>query len=725
MRPPTPLRPAHRLHPGAALLAATALLAALPALIGPAPARAAATADVRTVTACPARPGAARCFAQRLAGPPAAVAARVAAATGRAVRAVRAGAGPAAAGYTPAELRSAYGIVATGTTRTVAIVDAFDSPTVESDLAQYRAAFGMPACTTDNGCFTKVNQDGNTSPLPAADPGWADEITLDVEMVSAMCPTCHILLVEADSASTLYLPQAAQWAASQHPAAVSMSWGAPEGAVSPGLDDQYFALARQGVPFVAASGDYGYGAQWPAADPYVTAVGGTALRVADDARGWSETVWNSGAGSATQSGCATDQPAAPWQPAAATAACAGRAENDVAMVADPNTGVAVYQTIDGTGSWVVYGGTSAATPMVAALYAMAGPTDPTASPAGYPYAQGAGHFHDVTSGTDGSCDPALLCTAAPGWDGPSGLGSPDGLGGFAAPVAAPPAPSGTVTVHDPGPQRAWLGSAVGIDASATDTAALPLSYTATGLPAGTAIGADGRITGTPVRTGSYPVEVSATDSAGATGRTGFLLTVRRHRLVTALAPRFTGSYRVGSTVRLDYGGWRVDRAAGAPAHRVAVRVQWYAGGTAIPGATGIRYALRPGVRGRRLSVRLSASKASYLGWDHVVVHPGTVAAKPRLVTARAPWLSGPYRAGGTLTLHFGGWRVDRAGGARAAGVRTRYQWYAAGVAVPGATAARFRIRARERHERISVRLTGSRPATVGYAHTVVHPRRVR
>ena len=196
------------------------------------------------------------------------------------------------AGYTPCDVRAAYAVnVSGGSGATVAIVDAYDDPNVEADLAVYRAAYGLAPCTTANGCFRKVNQTGGTS-YPAGDTGWAEEISLDVDMVSAACPNCHILLVEATSNSLINLLTAENTAATLGASAISNSWGAGEFS----SEANYDSYLNHGIPITASTGDSGYGVSWPASSPYVTAVGGTSLTHAVNARGWSETAW-SGAGS--------------------------------------------------------------------------------------------------------------------------------------------------------------------------------------------------------------------------------------------------------------------------------------------------------------------------------------------------------------------------------------------------------------------------------------------
>jgi subtilase family serine protease len=201
---------------------------------------------------------------------------------------------PAAGSYGPADLQSAYKFPSTtaGSGKTVAIVDAYDEPNVEADLAAYRSNYGLPPCSSSTGCFTKVNQNGAASPLPARNVGWGQEIALDVEMVSATCPNCHIVLVEANSSSFANLGTAENTAA-RLANAVSNSWGGSEFSGETSYDT-YFN--HPGVAITVSSGDSGYGVEYPAASTYVTGVGGTSLNRSSTSRGWTETAW-SGAGS--------------------------------------------------------------------------------------------------------------------------------------------------------------------------------------------------------------------------------------------------------------------------------------------------------------------------------------------------------------------------------------------------------------------------------------------
>jgi subtilase family serine protease len=321
-------------------------------------------------------------------------------------------------GYNPSDLTSAYGLsTAGGSGQTVAIVDAYDDPNAESDLAVYRQQFGLPACTTANGCFKKVNQLGKTTGLPRADAGWAEEISLDLDMVSAICPNCHILLVEASSTSFASLGASVDMAASLGAKVISNSYGGSE--YSTEVTDQSH-FNHPGVMITVSSGDAGYGVEFPASSQYVTAVGGTTLT--KNGSTFTETVW-SGAGS----GCSKYIPKQPWQ----TDACAKRTVADVAAVADPNTGVSVYDTYGlnrRNAGWLVFGGTSVASPLIGAVYALAG-NEGSLNYGSYSYSHTSSLF-DVVSGNNGSCGGSYLCTAGPHYDGPTGNGTPRGLGAF-------------------------------------------------------------------------------------------------------------------------------------------------------------------------------------------------------------------------------------------------------------------------------------------------------
>ncbi len=318
-------------------------------------------------------------------------------------------------GLNPADIQSAYKLSGSSTA-TVAIVDAYNDPTAEADLGVYRSTFGLPACTTANGCFKKVSQTGSTTNLPANDASWAVEESLDIDMVSATCPTCHILLVEAKTPSFANLATAVNYAASVSGVkAISNSYGGSD-------TTQSSKYNHPGIAITASSGDSGYGIESPASYPDVIGVGGTHLVKASNSRGWTETAW-SGAGS----GCSTLNSKPSWQ--TSVTQCSGDAVADVSAVADPATGVSVYDSTayQGQSGWEVWGGTSVASPIIASVYALSGNT--SGYPASYTWSHASGLF-DVTSGSNGSCSPSIWCHAGTGWDGPTGLGTPNGTSAF-------------------------------------------------------------------------------------------------------------------------------------------------------------------------------------------------------------------------------------------------------------------------------------------------------
>ena len=398
---------AGRLRPATALLGAVLLTG-----IGLGPARApTAPAAAAYVAVCgAAAPGHAQCDAVRHV----AEAGQTAAANATAVPA------PPAGAYGPSDLLSAYKLpTGRGAGQTVAVIDAYNDPTVAADLAVYRSSYGLPACTSANGCFSVYNENGGTT-LPPTDDGWASEESLDVDMVSAICSLCHIMLVEASSTSYADLGTAVNEAVALGAKFISNSYGGPEQSSDTTLDTEYFD--HPGVVITASAGDSGYAVQYPASSPYVTAVGGTTLTKASNARGWAETAWDG-----TGAGCSAYEPKPSWQH---DTGCAHRTVADVSADADPNTGVAVYDTSTSTDpGWNEFGGTSVASPIIASIYALTGTPVPGSNPAESPYQHSAGLF-DVTSGSDGSCGSTYLCTAGSGYDGPTGLGTPDGSSAF-------------------------------------------------------------------------------------------------------------------------------------------------------------------------------------------------------------------------------------------------------------------------------------------------------
>ncbi|HEY2042335.1 MAG TPA: putative Ig domain-containing protein [Jatrophihabitans sp.] len=415
------------------------------------------------------------------------------------------------AGYSPSDLQDAYGLQQISSTagagRTVALILAYDNPSAESDLAIYRAQFGLPACTTANGCFRKVNQNGEALPLPTTNTRWAGENSLDLQMVSAVCPLCHLLLVEADGDGDA-LFAAINRAVAMGAKYVSNSWGTHEFGIAAEYDALY--LDHPGVVITASTGDYGYagGISYPASSPHVISVGGTTLF--SFAGTWLEMAWT-GAGS----GCSAYE-ARPWFQdgngafQGSNSACDNRAVSDVAATADTTFGVAAYVSISsGTRGWGVWGGTSVSAPIIAAMYALAGVPGGTDRPASYPYAYAnSTNLYDVVAGSNrgsSSCPQgSLLCNAVTGWDGPTGLGSPRGVDAFVPNV---------LTITNPGDQVSGKGVATSLQLQATATRTpADLFYGAAGLPPGLGIDPlSGVISGAATVGGSYSVTVTATD----------------------------------------------------------------------------------------------------------------------------------------------------------------------------------------------------------------------
>lgn len=388
-------------------------------------------------------------------------------------------AGPPASALTPSDLQDAYKLpVSQGAGQTVATVIWGDDPDAESDLAVFRSQFGLPPCTTANGCFRKVNQTGDQGNYPVNDTSTAEETSLDLDAISASCPLCNILLVEAnDTAATSDLDVAEDTAVSLGAKFISNSWGAGDTG-DPGGDDTHFD--HPGVAIVASGGDNANVVDWPSAIPTVTSVGGTRL-VKDPsvARGWDEEVcqWNistcspepvQGTRDDTGSGCSSVEPKPAWQddiPGLDAVCPNNRATTDISADADPLSGLAVYDS-DGGEGWFQVGGTSLSSPLVAGMYALAGPPVPGTYPVTYPYDAAAhSHLFDITDGQpNGSCGN-LLCTPGPGWDGPTGWGSPDGVDALAT------GPHGDIAGH--------VTDAATGDPLAGVTVSTPEGYTAT------------------------------------------------------------------------------------------------------------------------------------------------------------------------------------------------------------------------------------------------------
>ncbi len=342
-------------------------------------------------------------------------------------------------GLTPSQIRHAYGLdlltcsftgtfgstSLCGNGQAIGIVDAFDDPGIESDLGTFNSAFGLPACTSANGCFTKLTPQG----LPRTNQGWALEISLDVEWAHAIAPGARIILVETKTNSNTNLFKGVDTAAAQSGVhQVSMSWGGGETSSETGLDIHFQV---SGVSFTASSGDGGHGIIYPSASPFVVSVGGTTLNLGGSGNVVSETAWSGSGG-----GISSFEPEPSYQTGYPIPSTGGNRGNpDVSYDADPNTGVAVFDSLGDQGlkNWIQVGGTSAGAPQWAALLAIANAgrktplnsstTTPTTT-ALYNIAKTAyaTNYRDITSGTNGSC--GSLCTAGTNYDFVTGLGSP-------------------------------------------------------------------------------------------------------------------------------------------------------------------------------------------------------------------------------------------------------------------------------------------------------------
>jgi subtilase family serine protease len=340
-------------------------------------------------------------------------------------------------GYSPAQLHAAYNLPAMATDiPIIGIVDAYGDPQIYGDLKRYSEKFNLPILPQCKGsianspvaCFDAVNQKGKHKLQTRSD--WAIEISIDVEMAHAICQNCSILLVEANSDGIADMFPAENTAARLGATEISNSWVTGELANESDFDSAYFT--HPGVAITAGSGDSGYGVYYPAASPNVAGVGGTSLFLKRDGSYDSEIAW-SGAGS----GCSSYEARPSWQPQ--LSGCPdNRTVADVAVDADPNTGVAIYdsnpvncQGDDKSICWFELGGTSISAPIVAGVYALAGAIG-TEEPAGAVLYQNGSkkNLHDIVSGSNGTCEFTYLCNAMVGYDGPTGLGTPKGSGAF-------------------------------------------------------------------------------------------------------------------------------------------------------------------------------------------------------------------------------------------------------------------------------------------------------
>ena len=455
---------------------------------------------------------------------------------GFAVQASGASSTPPQAG-TPAYLEQAYDLSYLSQTGgegdTVAIIDAYDDPGAQADLNIYRSTYGLPACTTSNGCFEKVNENGASSPLPAANTGWEEEESLDLDAVSALCPNCHILLVEANSSRSSDLEAAMATAAAAGANQISDSWTA----TSRGVPSGTYTFPH--IATVAATGDTGYAGpgenNYPAAFPGVTAAGGTSLAQASggaNARGFSEGAWSLNDGSGGGSGCDLQVAKPAYQ---ADSGCTGRSYADLSADADPSTGLVVYDSDNG--GWMLVGGTSLATPLIASYYAITGVG---ASSPGWAYSDSA-LLNDVTNGSNGTCAAAIvyICNAGVGYDGPTGVGSISGAVVSGAPgIGGPAIDSGSSNSYTESTGSYGATIAGGIYPNGRDTSWW-IQY-------GTTTAYGNQTASTDIGSGTAPVAVTGYLSQLAPGTTYHYRLVAQNSLGTTYGYDYTATTATAS-----------------------------------------------------------------------------------------------------------------------------------------------------------------------------------
>ncbi len=383
-------------------------------------------------------------------------------------------------GYDPSQFLGAYNLTGMASSTTgpiIAIVDAYDDPNIVNDLSVYNSTYGTPQLPTCSGsittatspCFEKVNEKGALSPLPKGNSSWDLEISLDVEVAHAICQNCRILLVEGNSAGFSDLLTAVDTAVANNAAVVSGSWGASEFSSETSYDSHF---NKPGVAFTFSAGDNGQGTIYPAASPYVTAVGGTTLLLSGNSY-LSESVWDK-----TGGGCSSYETAKPaWQ---TDTLCATRTMNDVSADADPGTGASIYDSVPyyGSSGWIQVGGTSLSSPLIAAVYAQEGVVSGVQENS-VPYSQGnSSNINDVTTGNNGSC--GILCDASVGYDSPTGLGTPNGGTAFSYPVT----PDYSISVS-PSSQAVLTGDSADYTVTSASSGGFAgtVTFSVNGLPA--------------------------------------------------------------------------------------------------------------------------------------------------------------------------------------------------------------------------------------------------
>jgi phosphodiesterase/alkaline phosphatase D-like protein len=563
----------------------------------------------------------------------------------------------------------------------VAVVDAYDDPNAESDVNFYRSKYEIPACTVASGCFRKVNQAGGAS-YPAPNRGWAKEISLDLDMVSAICPRCHILLVEAKTNEATDLAAAENEAASLGATEISDSF-AEATKMEPAS-----AFDHPGIPIAAAAGDSKYGVAWPAANPHVIAVGGTSL--SRSGGGWTESVWSD-----TGSGC-SPEPKPAWQ---SDTGCAGRTNNDVAAVADTNTPVSAYDTYEtGSSPWLLVGGTSVSTPIVASAMALASPYTRSFDGAQGLYLQaasGVGGFFDVVSGSNGFCG-SYLCEARPGYDGPSGLGALRGI-----PEVPPPTPAtgaaGSITQTG-----ATLGGTVNPHGGRVDecvfeygpTTSYGASVPCSSLPrsATVPVSVSASITGLLAGSGYHfrlAVSYSGSSAVGADS-TFTTLAAGGSLPINIVPPALTGSPAVGEQLTCSTGTW-----SGTPSPTYSYH--WLLENVDIPGANSSQYVVPSADGGLSLACEVTGKNVEgSSSASSVLLHVAGI--RPEVEVP--PSVTGIAGVGRTLTCQTGIWKGEPP-------PTFAFQWLRDGTPVAAATGSTYAVEPADEGHRLTCDVTAS------------------
>ena len=452
-------------------------------------------------------------------------------------------------------IRTAYGLTAQGDpSLVVAIVDAYDDPNAFANVTRFRTDSGlptMPSCTlatltalTSSAtapCLTKTNQTGGTS-LPTADAGWSNEIDLDLQAASSVCPMCSILLLESSSTSLGDLGTGATTASNTaHVVAISNSYGI-SGDYPGSFATYYDNAAKKGIAVTASAGDGGYGVLFPASATNVIGVGGTTLAIDASGVRTGETVW-----SGTGSGCSKYNSAPTWQTIPGNPCAGKKAISDLSAVADPNSGLAIWTTYGGSTGYWVFGGTSLSSPIIAALYATRGGYNASNLAGKVAWAASTPYF-DVMSGNNkaSGCSPPVLCTAGVGWDGPTGRGS----------IGAPSAPPVLTTITvSPGSASVQTGGTKQFSATATDQFGQPMSVPFTwSVDGDSTIDSSGQLTAGPT-TGTFTVTATSGIKSGTATLTVSAVPVLTTISVTpASASVQTGATKLFSAMALDQNG---------------------------------------------------------------------------------------------------------------------------------------------------------------------------